>query len=73
MFLIHCPHCDAQQLVTNTHIQSIHRTSEGMIGYIRCAGGHTIVHRFPEAYPKPKPPASVAALQDARAAHDPAA
>lgn len=63
MFIINCPHCDAQQLVTPTHIQSIHRTSEGMVGYVLCAGGHTIVHSFADAYPTPEPPASVIALR----------
>lgn len=59
MFIIDCPTCEAQHLVTNTHIESIHRTSEGMVGYVRCANGHTVLHRFADAYPKPKPPASV--------------
>lgn len=57
MFIIQCPQCDAQHLVTNTHIQSTHSTSEGIVGYVRCAAGHTVMHRFPAAYPKPPRPA----------------
>lgn len=67
MFILQCPECDAQHLVTNTHILSMHRTSEGFIGYVRCAAGHTVMHRFADAYPKPKPPASVIALRRAQA------
>jgi len=67
MFIIQCPVCDQQHLVTNRHIKSIHRTSEGMVGYVRCAAGHTVLHKFEEAYPKPKPPASVIAMREAAA------
>jgi len=63
MFIIDCRYCSTQHLVTNAHIQSTHRTSEGMVGYVRCAQGHTVIHRFTNPYPKPKPPASVLALR----------
>lgn len=63
MVIIHCPTCDAQHLVANDHIMSKHRTSDGVVGYVRCAAGHTLIHQFTEAYPKPKPPASVIALR----------
>lgn len=67
MFIIDCPKCEKQQLVTNKSIVSVHRTSEGMVGYVRCpSGGHVILHRFEEAYPNPKPPASVIALREAQ-------
>ena len=68
MFHIECTECEGLCLVTNRHIQSIHSTSEGMIGYVKCPSGHTVIHRFAEAYPKPKPPVSVVALQQADAA-----
>lgn len=67
MFIINCPTCEAQQLVTNKNIESVHRTSEGMVGYVRCPGGHTVLHQFAMAYPKPKPPAAVLALREAQA------
>lgn len=63
MFIIDCTHCQAQHLVTNKHIESLHRTSEGIVGYVRCANDHTVMHLFAEAYPKPKPPASVVELK----------
>lgn len=63
MFIINCSQCEAQHLATNAHILSVHRTSEGMVGYVRCASGHIVMHRFADPYPKPKPPASVIALQ----------
>ena len=69
MFIIDCPICGAdnttatsQQLVSNTHIQSISRTSDGLVGHVRCAGGHTVIHRFADQAPTPKPPASVTEL-----------
>lgn len=68
MFLINCPHCTERQLASSVQIQSIHRTSEGMLGYVRCTGGHVVLHRFETAYPKPKPPASVIALRNRQAA-----
>jgi len=53
--------------VPNKFIKSVHRTSEGMVGYVRCAAGHTVLHKFEGAYPKPKPPASVIAMRAAAA------
>ncbi len=48
----------------------MHRTSEGLIGYVRCAAGHTVLHKFAPAYPNPKPPASVIALRERVAAEE---
>jgi len=49
--------------MVKTRIESIHRSAEGLVGYVRCALGHLVIHQLPEAYPKPKPPASVIALR----------
>lgn len=60
---IHCRRCDAWYLAAGTRTESTHRSAEGLVSYVRCAAGHVFVHQFAEAYPKPKPPASVRALR----------
>ncbi len=47
-----------------SRIESVHRSAEGLIGYVRCPAGHLVIHRFPESYPKPAPPASVIELRE---------
>lgn len=61
--IMHCRQCEAGHLISDTRMRPLHRTSEGWIGYFRCATGHMSVQRVAEAYPKPKPPASVLELQ----------
>ena len=62
-FILYCRHCEAQQLIPHSNVESKHRTSEGVVGYVRCGFGHLVIHQFAAAYPKPKPPASVIALR----------
>lgn len=67
---MYCRHCEALQLIPESHIESKHRTSDGLVGYVRCAIGHLVIHQFAEAYQKPEPPASVIALRAQLAASD---
>jgi len=62
---VHCVRCATTYLTTDTRIESVHRSAEGMVGYARCIAGHLTLHRLEEAYPKPPPPASVLALRAA--------
>ncbi len=59
--IVHCRKCAADYLITETRIESTHRSAEGLIGYLRCVAGHLSIHQFAEAYPKPAPPPSVIA------------
>ncbi len=67
--VIFCGNCGAQHVVDNTRIESVHRSAEGLVGYVRCLAGHLVIHQLAEAYPKPKPPASVLEIR-ARLAAD---
>lgn len=50
MFLITCPGCSSPHLAAQSDVLSMHRTSEGLIGYIRCHdSGATVVHNFTKA------------------------
>jgi len=63
MFTITCRQCENRQLVNDAATVSTHHTSKGLIGYITCNEGHTVMHRFEDAYPWPEPPASVVAYR----------
>lgn len=73
MLIIHCGKCAAPHLGLGTSIESMHRSAEGLVGYVRCPAGHLVIHHFDEAYPKPDPPASVIALRARLAAEEQAA
>ena len=49
MFIVDCPTCDQRHLLSNHHIESLHKTSHGIVGYVRCAAGHVVLHQFPVA------------------------
>lgn len=50
MFLITCPGCSTPHLAAQSDVLSMHRTSEGLIGYIRCHdSGATVIHNFTKA------------------------
>lgn len=46
MHTITCRHCHLDVLVDSASTVSMHRTSEGTIGYVRCPLGHLSVIRF---------------------------
>ena len=49
MHTITCHHCHTDVLVDSASTVSLHRTSEGTIGYVRCPLGHLSVVRFHRA------------------------
>jgi hypothetical protein len=46
MNTITCHHCHVDVLVDSASTVSLHRTSEGTVGYVRCPLGHLNVVRF---------------------------
>jgi hypothetical protein len=46
MHTITCRHCQIDVLVDNDSTVSMHRTSDGTIGYVRCPLGHLSVVHF---------------------------
>lgn len=68
MVIINCRACRTSHLLSETRTESVHRSAEGLVGYVRCPAGHWVIHHFAEAYPKPDPPASVLALRARTAA-----
>lgn len=70
---VHCPKCATTHLVAEASIESVHRSADGLVGYVRCSAGHMLVHPLAEAYAKPKPPPSVIAFRDRWAAAEQAA
>lgn len=50
MFLITCPGCSTPHLASTTDVLSMHRTSQGLIGYVKCHDtGAIVVHNFTKA------------------------
>lgn len=62
-FTAYCRICASDQLLGATAIDSKHQSAEGIVGYVRCPGGHLVIHRFAAAYVTPEPPASVIELR----------
>ncbi len=50
MILIDCTPCQHRHLVADRDVLSLHTTSEGVIGYVRCPESKTIlIHNFTTA------------------------
>ena len=62
-----CQRCAADFTVTWADFESVHRSADGLVGYVRCAASHLVVASLPKAYAWPPPPASVLALRAALA------
>lgn len=59
----YCRTCSTHYAADVMRTESIHRSAEGLVGYLRCPENHLALHRFAPAYPNPEPPASVLALR----------
>ncbi len=48
MYALHCPTCQLTHLMGNRSIVSLHNTSEGPVGLVRCPEGHELLTTFDE-------------------------
>lgn len=63
MLIIHCRSCPEPRLGLATRIESMHRSAEGLVGYVRCPAGHLVVHQFDDVDAEPKAPPSLLELR----------
>jgi|GEM_PF-3489128 len=58
-----CRSCNVAHRASELPVESVHRSAEGLVSYVRCPSGRVLIYPLAEAYPKPKPPAAVLALR----------